>query len=413
MFCPSCGTAIQAGQRFCTTCGVAVVDTSVHTSTTMIPATPAAPAPAAPAPGALPPPVVPAAVPAAAPTVPVATVAPAAAMDATSVLNVVEQTSHGAYVHDPYGTDGWAGQSGETGEHPLPAGTEPFRITPLVGVSALAAVLAVASAVTDFATIALTGDTVSTQTWKLNDFASNNLIGVIIAALVLVAGAALGATGRRIGTGLAGGAGLALAGLMGLAIGQVTGLFDSTEVGLLQGGGTFTLTTTQEIGFWLAVAAAVLGAVAFALSLRSSGPDGEAPIQAGVGIAGAIATLLVVFGPLIPMHGAKFADQFSNDFTPPATLLLRLLVLVLIAIGGLTGFLVNRRWGLGLALGSISVGVWQWITAISESGDRPFGIAGGNLGASDYAPHIVTTVGVVVMVLAAVAGLLMANQRRA
>jgi hypothetical protein len=116
--------------------------------------------------------------------------------------------------------------------------------------------------------------------------------------------------------------------------------------------------------------------------------------------------LLVVVGTLIPMEGAQFADQFANDFTPPATLLLRLLVLVLIAVGGFTGFVNSRRWGLGLALGTISIGVWQWATAITESGDIPLGIAGGNLGAPDFAPHILTSVGVVVMVLCAVVGLL-------
>ena len=34
MFCPSCGTKVQReGQRFCTSCGVALVDTAVHEAT--------------------------------------------------------------------------------------------------------------------------------------------------------------------------------------------------------------------------------------------------------------------------------------------------------------------------------------------------------------------------------------------
>ena len=49
--------------------------------------------------------------------------------------------------------------------------------------------------------------------------------------------------------------------------------------------------------------------------------------------------------------------------------------------------------------------MWQWVTAITDSGDLPFAIALGNWGATDFAPHIVTTVGVITMVLAAVAGL--------
>lgn len=301
-----------------------------------------------------------------------------------------------------------------TGEQPLPASVPgEFRITPLVAVAAVAGVFAVAAAFTDVATIEISGDLVSTDSWALNDFASNYTVGAIIAALLLVGGAALGATGRRIGSGLAGGAGLALAGMMAMMIGQVTQQFDAAEVGLLSGGGSFTLTTTQEIGFWLGVLAALLGSVAFALALKDSRPDGLPPLQPAIGIVGAVATLLVVLGPLVPMNGADFAEQFSNSFTPPATLLLRLLVLLLIGVGGLTGFLVNRRWGIGLALGAISVGAWQTATALTESGDIPLGIAGGNWGADDFSPHIVTTIGVVVLVLAAVAGLLVANQDRA
>lgn len=416
MFCPSCGTAIQPGQRFCTICGVAVVDTAVHTSTTAVPTTPAAPAaPTTPAAGnPLPPPTVsaPPVVPASAPTVPVAAVTPTPTFEPTAVLNVVEQTAHTGAVGDVFNA-AWpaGGPIDVTGEQAVPlAGVQPFRLTPLVGVSAVAAVFAVGAALTDVATVKITGDLVTTEHWALNDFASNYLVGAIIAALLLAGGAALGATGRRIGSGIAGGAGLALAGMMSMVIAQVIGVFDQWEVSLLTGGGSFTLTTTQEIGFWLAVLSAALGGVAFALSLKDSRPDGLPPLQPTIGIVGAIATLCVVFGSLIPMNGAEFADQFSNDFTPPATLLLRLLVLVLIGVGGLTGFLLNRRWGLGMALGTISVGVWQWITAITESGDIPAGIAGGSWGADDFSPHIVTTIGVILMVLAAVAGLLVANQ---
>ena len=46
-------------------------------------------------------------------------------------------------------------QGDETGEQPYLEQVEPFRITPLLGVSALAAVLGVASAFTDVATVLL------------------------------------------------------------------------------------------------------------------------------------------------------------------------------------------------------------------------------------------------------------------
>ena len=47
----------------------------------------------------------------------------------------------------------------------------------------------------------------------------------------------------------------------GQGIGQGIALFDLQEVLLLGGGGSFTLTTTQEVGFWLAVGAAGMGVV--------------------------------------------------------------------------------------------------------------------------------------------------------
>ena len=423
----------------------------------------------------LPPPVAPAAVPAAAPTLPVTTIgdvgseptvpveALAAALRDTTALRVVEQTAH-TQTHDlwsaaaPAATAATAATTAGPVTAGDPAGAPtmvnpaaaraatidwsvldptpaamptmmpgeqypeafigepdtsptPFRITPLLAVSALAAVLAVAAAVVDVATWEVTGTETNAFSYKLNDLASNYMVGAIIAALVLVAGAAVGATGRRIGSGLAGGAGLALAGMMAMMAGQVTAVFDQKDIEYLlkanaDSAFSYTLTITQELGFWLGVAAAALGVVAFVLSVAAGrGPDRRPPMPAVLSVIAAVATLLVVVGTLLPMEGAEFADQFSNDFTPPATLLLRLLVLALIAVGGITGFVNGRRWGIGIALGTISIGVWQWVTAITESGDLPWGIALGNWGATDFAPHIVTTVGVITMVLAAVAGL--------
>lgn len=476
MFCPSCGTKVQReGQRFCTSCGIALVDTTVHEATEAVPATaasapdaaadvataataatagatafvplapltPVSPAadggdptvpvtvPAAAKP-TLPPPGAPAEVAAAAPTVPVDALAAVlrdnAAQQPTTALTVVEQTGYSppdemwratapAGAHPPQSwpadpTPAATAVLEVTPTYAEPAGPQPFRITPLVAVSTLAAVLAVASALVDVASWEVTGSEVDSFAYRLNDFASNYLVGTIIAAVLLLAGAATGATGRRIGTGLAGGTGLALAGMMAMMVAQVTAVFDAKDIEYVlranaDSGFSYTLTVTHELGFWLAVVAAVLGVVAFVLSIiTASGPDGHQPVSAAITVIGAVATLLVVVGTLIPMEGAQFADQFANDFTPPATLLLRLLVLALIAVGGFTGFVNSRRWGLGLALGTISIGAWQWATAITESGDIPRGIAGGNLGAPDFAPHILTTVGVVVMVLCAVVGLL-------
>ena len=402
MFCPSCGTGVQSTQKFCTECGGSLVGANAPLAADIAPT---------PAVGMfLPPPNATPSQPAAAATPPVTY--PPEQYAPTAALTVVEQTSPTGYESNPWEpetTGQYTARGGDTGEVPL---TQPFRITPLVAVSTLAGVLGVATCFLTVASFEVAGDFADKQQYKLNDFSSNLTVGVIVAAVLLIGGAALGATGRRVGSGLAGGAGLAMAGAFGWVIGQVTALFDRQEVFLLGGGGTFTLTTTQEIGFWIGAVAAGLGVLAFVLSLSSGGADGQPVINPAIGVVGALGTLAVVVGPLIPMNGAGFGDNFSNDFIPPASLYLRLAVLVLIGIGGLVGFLANRRWGYGLALGAISVGAIQWATSIGESGDYPLGIAGGNFFATDYKPHIVTTIGVVVMLLAGAAGLLAAAQQR-
>ena len=401
MFCPSCGTGVQSNQKFCTECGGSLVganapltDESAPTpaSGLLLPPPSVAPQPAAPA------------------TPP--TTYPPDQYAATAALSVVEQTSPTGYEANPWEADTigqWPTKGGDTSEVRM---TQPFRITPLVAVATLAGALGVAACFVTVASFEVAGDLSNQQEFKLNDFSSNLTVGVIVAAVLLIGGSVLGAMGRRVGSGLAGGAGLALAGAFGWVVGQVIALFDSTEVALLNGGGTFTLTTTQEIGFWLGAVAAGLGVLAFVLSLSSGGADGQPVINPAIGVLGALGTLAVVVGPLIPMNGATLGDNFSNDFIPPASLYMRLAVVVLIGIGGLIGFLANRQWGCGLALGAISVGAVQWVTSITESGDFPLGIAGGNVGATDYAPHLVTTVGVVVMVLAGAAGLLAAARPR-
>lgn len=386
MFCPSCGASVQSGQKFCTSCGTALTGATVPTA-----AAPPAQEDSNPTPpmgNPLPPP-------STTTTAPVTTVLASLPADQTGY--------HPGPAWDAVGD--W--------QPAMAPATQPFRITPLVAIASLAAVLAVASAFVTVAGIEIIDQTgTATETlFKLNDFSTNLTVGAIVAAILLIGGAALGATGHRVGSGLAGGAGLALAGMMGMMVGQVTHLFDQNEFNLLSSGGSFTLTTTRDIGFWLAIVSALLGAAAFVLSFESSGYDGQPPIHAAFGAVGLLGTAMAVIGPMIPMNDYPFGDQFSNDFVPPATLLLRHLVFVLIAVGGVIGFTRNRRWGLGMALGAISVATWQLLTAMTESGDKPFSYGGGNPGALDYSPHIVTILGIAAMVVAAAGGLVMAAQQ--
>lgn len=433
MKCPACGAELQTGQRFCGSCGVAVVDTAVHQATEVVPVTPADPTPAGgtPAAGApLPPPSV-----AQVPTQAVPVLAADATDDAaaaiaaepTAALTVVEQTAYTPSDGPP--TMAWSMAEGVPAPHEFPA-PEHFRITPLMVVGALTAILGVASGFTDVATFRAEGGYVQSAVLDLNFFSTNNLVGMAIAGVLLILGAVLGSVGRRVGVGIAGGAGLAIAGLAAMLCGQVVHLFDAAEVAALQSGATFTLTTTYEVGFYLAAAAGLLGVVAFVLAIPGMRPDGLPAPAPAYSIIGTVGVLLVVAGTLLPMNGADASSQFSNDVVPPITLVMRLVVLLLIALGGVVGFATQRRWGIGLALGTISVGVWQTITALLGAGDTPFPIAGGNVGSEgsalllpqivmqgdtpldEFAPHLVTVAGVVVVMACLAGAWISAEQQR-
>ena len=70
----------------------------------------------------------------------------------------------------------------------------------------------------------------------------------------------------------------------------------------------------------------------------------------------------------------------------------------LLLLCGVFGFLLVRRYGLGLAIGgTIGVG-WMVVTAATEQTDSPIGPAVANPGATDFKPYIVTTVGVGLMI---------------
>ena len=165
MFCPSCGAGVQPGQKFCTGCGAQLAAVATAAPSTVDPS-------AAPPPGvSLPPPKL---------ASPVVT-AGADPYDATA-LKVVEQTAPTGY--DPNAWDGaptgqLSAQGGDTG---VVSVVQAFRFTPLLAVSALAAVLAVAVAFVDIASIDVTGDSQLSQVFKLNDLASNLTVGAVIAA---------------------------------------------------------------------------------------------------------------------------------------------------------------------------------------------------------------------------------------
>jgi hypothetical protein len=435
MFCPSCGVATQPGQRFCNTCGAALTLGPSSAAPDLPPPTIEQPATTAV------PPVAPVAA-AAAISIPSGEIPPVDspefdALFDTARFRVVPQTTDTAEQISTAWEAGavpWADATdpvprvgGDTAEAPmLPvAGPAPLRAVMLMVAIATAAV-AVTGALLTMVRYRVTGDVTADVSLKANDLSTNALIGAIIAAVMLVIGGALAMSGRRVGHGLAGGAGLGLAGFLAWLAGDAVSVLDSVRQGLAESGMAYRLSTTMDVGLWLLVAAAGLGGVVFIVGLFGSGPDGSPGVHPAAGALGMLGTLAVVIGPMLPLNGATFADNFSSDIgigparwwkgfvlltlgvdhgqVPPVTTWMRLLALLLLLVGGLLGFVAGSRWGLALVGGSFAVAAWQWFSAVAGAGDRPFGIAGGNPGDEDFAPHIVTTVGVAMVAIAVVLG---------
>ena len=135
--------------------------------------------------------------------------------------------------------------------------------------------------------------------------------------------------------------------------------------------------------------------IVFVSSFSQSGTGTRRGLNPWVAALGAVATLVLAAGPLIPVAGATFSVNFGTDGPiPPLEYFIGRLVQVgLIAVIGAVGFLLVRGWGLGLAAGAVSIGAWMWITSLGELGDNPIGLADRNIGAADTIPHGVTTVG--------------------
>jgi hypothetical protein len=172
------------------------------------------------------------------------------------------------------------------------------------------------------------------------------------------------------------------------------------------GNGTFT----HEAAFFIALGTIVLGIITFLVSISYATSEGT--LHPGVriaGILGLLGTILAVVGPLIPEHGATWGDNFTGDNGSTLSRLIRIGGIVFILLAGVVGFLNNSTWGFGVALGGVSVWAWLWVTAAtSKVGDHRVGPAFANPGATSTEPHVITTAGILVMLVAAVAGIVVA-----
>ncbi len=242
---------------------------------------------------------------------------------------------------------------------------------------------------------------------------TNFQAGFILAGALLLFGALLvlrraHASWDRFGAGLISGAGLALVPFVvfmwASADATVKRALLIAESISTSGGGGRVLESTYAVGFAVLVASAVLGigAASFA-AVRGRSDSEHEPHHTGVCVAAALSSVIAGAGQLIPENGARFIDNFTNSFNSAPHVYSRVGMIAVVAIVATVGFLLASRFGLGLAVGAVSLYVWQWGSSLAGAGKYPAPPALGNPGNITGKPHVVTTVAVVAVVLLGVA----------
>ena len=300
---------------------------------------------------------------------------------------------YGATGHVPQAYVPWEGE-----EEPVAYGPT-FRVRPLLLLTIVPAVVAVVGMFAGVVKIEPDQATAAfpTGVWKLNDFGTNLTVAGILLGLTMVLGALAWCGGFRWGAGLAGGAGAGLTGWSFLVLGLAEGPVNAAS----NASGIVGSTVTRDIGYWCIAAAGLLGIVVLITSLLRAGNDGRAGLDPWVAALGAMATITAVLGPLIPLNDANLDENWSSmagTDTPDLLFVGRFVQLGLLLLCGVFGFLLVRRYGLGLAIGgTIGVG-WMVLTSATEQTDFPIGPAVTNPGSTDGKPYIVTIVGIGLMI---------------
>jgi hypothetical protein len=255
--------------------------------------------------------------------------------------------------------------------------------------------------------------TFRTGTWFIDDFADNLSVAVLVAAVLAVVGGIASAFGWRWGSGLAGGAGLAMGGLVALSVGLAQLPIEAArEFAAVPNSQVFTLTLTRDVGYWLLVGAGAAGVLLFFASLNDAFGDGRPGLNPWFAALGALATVTVVIGPMLPEGTAVFSDNWyriDGVGEPPALLLMgRLVQLALLLVSGVVGYLCVRRWGLGLAIGGAAPAVWLGVSTLLDLTGNPAGPAYRNAGSTGSELHGVTIIGVSAIVAMAILALVAA-----
>ena len=209
----------------------------------------------------------------------------------------------------------------------------------------------------------------------------------------MVVGSLAWCAGYRWGAGLAGGAGAALAGWVALLLGLAEWPIANAEAAAA----LVPTQITRDVGYWALIGAGAVGLLVLIVSFAQSGRDRRSGLDPWIAALGAVSFLIAAIGPLIPEGTADWSANFSSDTLvvelPTMFFVGRLVQLGLLALIGVFGFLLVRRYGLGLAVGSAVTAGWMLVTAATDTTDSPIGPGFANPGAEDLQPHAVTIVG--------------------
>lgn len=401
MQCHACGADVRDGQKFCMECGASL--RGVADITGEVPTVTAAQPPVdddatRPLTTVPPPPPPPAATPpgddtARLPILTGAVVAGAAAPrepTITNELRVVEATTAPVTVAGAVPTGYQPAWTDDVTTVPAPRERRGFRLRPLL----ILAIVAAGATIVGVLSTVIEIDpprTGTTPQYVVNDFGTNNSVAALIAAGTMVAGSLAWCFGYRWGAGLAGGAGAAMAGWVALLIGLAEWPIATAEAG------PTPASITRDVGYWALLAAGALGVLVLLGSLARSGRDRRSGLDPWIAALGAVSFLIAAGGPLIPEGTADWSGNYSSDTLgvdlPTLFFVGRGVQLGLLALCGVVGFLLVRRYGLGLAVGSAVAAGWMLATAATDQTASPIGPAYENPGSLDLQPHAVTIVG--------------------
>jgi hypothetical protein len=285
-----------------------------------------------------------------------------------------------------------------------------FRLRPLLLLAVIAAGAAVVGGMSTVIEITTPTDSApfATGIWKVNDLGTNNTVAALIAAGTMVIGALAWCFGYRWGAGLAGGAGAALAGWAALLLGLAELPISNAEAAAALAPADIT----RDIGYWAVAGAGAVGGLVLIVSFARARNDGRAGLDPWIAALAAVSALVAAIGPTIPEGSAAWSGNYSSaGFVvdlPTAFFAGRMVQLGLLAFCGVVGFLLVRRYGLGLAVGGAVAAGWMVVTAATERTESPIGPAFRNPPYGELKPHAVTIVGMALLGFFALVAIVMA-----